>query len=68
MIKAGNTVKALKTVNLSMGEDEVPLLVIKAGDRMVATTDADSMGFVTLVHLPSQFENIRLHKDDVTLA
>ncbi len=66
MIKAGSAVHAKRTINLSVSEDEAPLLVIKEGDRLIATDEADAQGYQTFVHLPSQFENIRLHKDDVS--
>ena len=68
MIKPGDTVHACATRNISIAEDEAPILVIKEGDRLVATSAVDSNGFQTFIHLPSQFENVTLHKDDVVPA
>jgi hypothetical protein len=67
-IKPGDTAEARATRNISVAEDEAPILVIKAGDRLVATSAADANGFQTFIHLPSSFENVTLHKDDVIPA
>lgn len=64
-IKSGQTVRAKNQLNLSVAEDESPLIVIKEGDFLIATDEADAQGFQSFTHLNSQFANIRLHQDDV---
>jgi hypothetical protein len=68
MIKPGETVRARSTINISVAEDETPILVIKEGDRLVATSEVDANGNQTFVHLPTQFENVTLSRHDVQLA
>lgn len=64
-IKPGQNVRARYQLNLSVAEDEAPLIVIKEGDILVAGDEADEQGFQSFTHLNTQFTNIRLHQDDV---
>lgn len=66
-IAPGTTVRMKDTRNLSFGDDEEPILVLRAGDRLVATEAEDPQGFLTFIHIPTGVENIRLHRDDVVM-
>lgn len=68
MIKPGETGTSRRTIHISVAEDEAPILVIKEGDRLVATSEVDANGNQTFIHLPTQFENVTLSRHDVQLA
>lgn len=66
-ITPGTIVVMCETRNLSLAEDEVPLVVLRTGDHLQAIDVADAGGWQEFTHLPSGITNIRLHRDDVML-
>lgn len=68
MIKPGDTARARHQLNITIAEDSEAILVIKPGDRLVATGEVDANGHQPFVHLKSQMENLWLNSRDVEPA
>lgn len=68
MIRSGHTARARRQLNITIAEDAQAILVIKEGDRLVATGEVDANGHQPFVHLNSSMENIWLSRHDVEPA
>jgi hypothetical protein len=68
MIKPGDAARARRQLNITVGEDVEPILVIKEDDRLICTSELDANGNQQFVHLKSQMENVWLSRHDVEPA